>query len=82
MKVSNVPDGTVHLRVQDYTTIAASRGYPSAVSQARLHGIPKSSMYRLLAGGAPGVAVAMKMANDLGVPFEQIWTRVPAEQAA
>lgn len=82
MTVSDAEDGTVRLRTHLYCAIAASRGYPTAVSQARLHGIGRSTMYRLLGGGAPGAVVAMRMADDLGVPVEQIWELVTLEQAA
>lgn len=68
-------DATVKLRADRYRPLAVAKGHATVVSQAGWHGIARSSMFRILAGGAPMASTAARIAADLGVPFEFIWER-------
>lgn len=69
-------DGSVRLLVDVYDRIARAKGYRSRAAQARWHGIAKSALFRIVGGGEPAIRTAVKMAADLGVPFEAIWERI------
>lgn len=69
-------DATVKLRTERYTALAKAKGYTTVVSQAAWHGVARSSMFRLLKGGAPMASTASRIASDLGVPFEFLWERL------
>lgn len=83
MKATDLEDASTHtsdvatvkLRTERYADLARAKGHPTVVSQALWHGIARSSMFRLLAGGAPMASTASRIAADLGVPFEFIWER-------
>lgn len=73
---------SVRLRVgQDgkfvYDMLAAAKGYPSVASQARWHGVNRSTLFDMRAGtNLPRLDLAMRMAADLGVAVEVIFERV------
>jgi DNA-binding phage protein len=75
---ARLQDSAVRLRVEVYGPIARARGYKTVVSQAAWHGLARSAMFRLLAGGAPSASTALRIAGDLGVPVEAIWERAAA----
>lgn len=64
---------TVRLRVEVYDALAVAKGYRTVGAQAAWHGIARSAMNRLRAGGKPRVDTALGIAADLGVPVEVIW---------
>lgn len=66
----------MRLRVDVYKPIAIAKGHDSPRKQAVWHGLGRATMYRLLGGGAPESATAMRIAADCGVPVEAIWERV------
>lgn len=84
MKVSELEDSmaestdTVRLRTDVYDALAKAKGYPKPDAQAAWHGIARSAMFRLRAGGVPRLDTAMRIAADCGVPVEVIWERVAA----
>ena len=70
-------DGSVRLRTAVYDLLVRAKGHKSVVSQARLHGLSRSSMFRLRGGGEPSAEVCLRMAADLVVAVEVIWERLP-----
>jgi DNA-binding XRE family transcriptional regulator len=66
----------VRLRVEVYTPLAVAKGYRSKAAQARWHGIARSGFFKILGGSNPSAPTAMRIAEQLGVPFEAIWERV------
>lgn len=69
---------TVRLRTDVYDALAKAKGFPKPEAQAAWHGIARSAMFRLRAGGVPRLDTAMRIAADCGVPVEVIWERVAA----
>ncbi len=68
-------DVKVRLRADVYSELARAKGYVKVARQANWHGLARSSMFRLLAGGEPSASTAARIAADLGVAFEVIWER-------
>lgn len=66
----------VRLRVEVYTPLAVAKGYRSKAAQAKWHGIARSAFFKIYSGGNPSAPTAMRIADQLGVPFEAIWERV------
>jgi DNA-binding XRE family transcriptional regulator len=82
MKKSDAPslrrDVSVRLRVAVYDKLAAKNGVTSVVAAAKLHGIYRTSMFDYRSGRkAPHLALAMKMAADLGTTVEKIFELQP-----
>lgn len=73
---TSVQDGAVRLRTAVYLAHAVAKGHTTPAQQAAWHGIGRSTMYRLLAGGTPDALTVMGIAAQLGVPVEAIWERV------
>lgn len=72
-------DASVRLRVDVYDALAKERGVPKPPQQARLHGISRSQMYRLRNGDRrTSLALAMRMARDLGTKVEVLFEEVAA----
>lgn len=66
----------MRLRVDVYKPIAVAKGHDTPAKQATWHGLGRSTMYRLLAGGNAESLTVMQIAADCGVPVEAIWQRV------
>lgn len=72
--IKNEP--TVRLRVSVHDALAAQRGAHNIKDQAALHGIHRSTMFRLRSGErVASLELALKMATDLGVPVEVLFER-------
>lgn len=66
----------VRLRVSVHDALAARRGAHNITAQAALHGIHRSTMFRLRSGDRmASLDLAMRMAADLGVPVEVLFER-------
>jgi len=63
--------------VDVYDALAAAKGYEKVAHQATWHGLVRSAMFRLRAGGSPSADTAWRIARDLGVALEVIWERTP-----
>lgn len=75
--VSKTEVPAVRLRVEVYDTLAAAKGYPTVVSQAKWHDVNRATLFNLRAGETvPRLDLAMRMAADLGVAVEVIFERV------
>lgn len=70
---SQLRDDSLQLRTDVYDALAAAKGYTTVVGQARWHGIARSTMFRLRAGGRAELSTAARIAADLAVPIEVVW---------
>ncbi|MFS8496826.1 MAG: hypothetical protein FWJ70_00985 [Micromonosporaceae bacterium] len=69
-------DVPVRLRVSVHDALAARKGALNVREQAALHGIHRSTMFRLRSGErVASLELAMKMAADLDVPVEVLFER-------
>jgi len=69
-------DVPVRLRVSVHDALAAKKGALNVREQAALHGIHRSTMFRLRSGErVASLELAMKMAADLDVPVEVLFER-------
>lgn len=69
-------DAPVRLRVSVHDALTARKGALNVREQAALHGIHRSTMFRLRSGErVASLELAMKMAADLDVPVEVLFER-------
>lgn len=69
-------DVAVRLRVHVHDALAASKGARNVAAQAALHGIHRSTMFRLRSGErVASLELAMRMAAGLDVPVEVLFER-------
>lgn len=67
-------DFDARLRLEVYDALATTKGAPTVVSQARLHGIHRATLFRIRSGErAPSLELAMKMASDLSTTVEALF---------
>ncbi len=67
----------MRLRVSVHDALTARKGAYNVKEQAELHGIHRSTMFRLRSGErVASLELAMKMAEDLDVPVEVLFERV------
>jgi DNA-binding phage protein len=66
----------LRLRVDVYDPLAGAKGHPSVASQAEWHGLSRATLFRLRAGGPPGLDTALRIAEDLGVDLPVVWEQV------
>ena len=66
--------GSVRFRVNVHEALAATKRATTVPAQAALHGIDRTHMHRIRTGErTPGLALAMKMARDLGTTVEALF---------
>lgn len=71
------PDAPVRLRVEVYDALASQKGLTTVTSQAERHGIGRQHMSEIRSGNkGVGLALAMRMAADLGTSVEALFGRV------
>jgi DNA-binding XRE family transcriptional regulator len=67
-------DFDARLRLEVYDALAATKGAPTVVAQARLHGIHRATLFRIRSGErAPSLELALKMAADLSTTVEALF---------
>lgn len=74
-------DAPVRLRASVYRALAASKGAKTVVACAALHGTNRQNLFKLLSGArSASLDLAMRMAEDLGVPVEVLFERTGRPQ--
>jgi DNA-binding XRE family transcriptional regulator len=69
-------DVTVRLRLEIHDALAAKKGAHNVAAQAALHGIHRSTMFRIRSGERmASLELALRMAARLEVPVEVLFER-------
>lgn len=76
-------DAMVRLRLEIHDSLAARKGAHNVAAQAALHGIHRSTMFRIRSGERmASLELAMRMAAQLGVPVEVLFERTQRNGAS
>lgn len=69
-------DASIRLRLEVYDALAKNKGKETVVAQAAMHGIGRQHMSEVRAGRSqPSLALAIRMATDLGTTVEALFER-------
>lgn len=66
----------LRLKRDVYDAAAKAQGATTVVSQVRLTGVPRRTLYNIFGGTAPTLATAMQIADALQVPVSVLFERL------